>query len=97
MLQKITNIKKLFQRHKPEAHVSMITVHSTRCILHVTNLSLFGVVIILTIASALIYYLMPVTDVSELSKMIEVQKVETILDTESPDTEAVDKIQRKRK
>ncbi len=90
MLQKITNIKKLFQRHKPEAHVSMITVHSTRCILHVANLTLFGVVIILAMASVLIYYLMPVTDVSELPEMIEVQKVETILDTESPDTENVD-------
>ena len=90
MLQKITNIKKLFQRYKPEAHASMNTVHSTRCILHVANLTLFGVVIILAMASVLIYYLMPVTDVSELSEMIEVQTVETILDTESPDTENVD-------
>ncbi len=84
MLQKTLNIKKLFQRRKPEAQVSMITVHSTRCILHVTNLALFGVVIILIIASALIY-LMPVTDLSELPKMIEAQKVEI-----SPDTESVD-------
>jgi hypothetical protein len=56
----------------------------------VANLTLFGVVIILAMASVLIYYLMPITDVSELPKMIEVQKVETILDTESPDTENVD-------
>ena len=87
MLQKIFNIKKLFQRRKPEAHVSMITVHSTRCILHVANLALFGVVIILTIASALIY-LMPVTDLSELPKMIEAQKVEIFLDTESVDVDS---------
>lgn len=85
MLQKIFNIKKLFLRHKPEAHVSTATVHGTRSILHVANLSLFGVVIMLTIASSLIYYLMPVTDVFELSKMIEVQEVETFLDTESVD------------
>lgn len=87
MLLKIFNIKKLFQHHKPEAHVSMATVHGTRCKLHVANLALFGVVIMLTIASVLIYYLMPVTDVSELSKMIEVQEVGTILDTESVDVD----------
>jgi hypothetical protein len=56
----------------------------------VASLALFAVVIILTIASALIYYLMPITDVSELSKMIDVLGVETDLDTESPDTESVD-------
>ena len=87
MLQKIFNIKKLFQHHKPEAHVSMATVQGIRCKLHVANLALFGVVIMLTIASALTYYLMPVTDVSELSKIIEVQEEGTILDTESVDVD----------
>jgi len=95
MLQKIFHIKKLFLRHKPEAYVSMTTVHGTRSILHVANLALFGVVIMLTIASSLIYYFMPVTDVFELSKMIEVQEVETFLDTESPDTESVDEESKK--
>ncbi len=90
MLQKISNIKKLFQQLKPEANVSVTTVYGTRCILHVANLALFGVVIMLTVASALIYYLMPITDVSELSKMIVVQEVETDLETESPATESVD-------
>ena len=89
MSQKKLDIKKLFQRHKPEADVSVATVHGTRCILHVTNLALFGVVMILTIASALIYYLMPITDVSELSKMIDVQEVGAELDRESPDSESV--------
>ena len=88
MLQEITKIKKLFKRHKPEAHVSLVTVHSTRCILHVANLSLFGVVIILIIASTLIYWLMPVTDVSELSKIIEVQKTGIILATKSVDVDS---------
>ena len=88
MLQEITKIKKLFKRHKPETHVSLATVHSTRCILHVANLSLFGVVIILIIASTLIYWLMPVTDVSELSKIIEVQEAGIILDTESVDVDS---------
>ncbi len=97
MLQKITKIKKLFKRNKPETHVSLPTVHSTRCILHVANLSLIGVVIILIIASTLIYWLMPVTDVSDLSKMIQVQKTEIILDTESPVTESVDVDSKKEK
>ncbi len=88
MLQKIVNIKKLFQHRKPEAHVSTATIHGTRCVLHVANLALFGVVVMLTIASVLIYYLMPVTDVSELSKMIEVQEVETTSDTESVDVDS---------
>ncbi len=88
MLQKITKIKKLFKRHKPEARASLATVHSTRCILHVANLSLFGVVLILIIASTLIYWLIPVTDVSDLSKMIEVQKAGIILDTESVDVDS---------
>ena len=90
MLQKIFNIKKLFKHHKPEADAYVATVHGTRCVLHVANLALFGVVIILTITSALIYYLMPITDVTELSKMIDVQEVETDLETASPDTESVD-------
>ncbi|MBC8550759.1 MAG: hypothetical protein H8D23_14035, partial [Candidatus Brocadiales bacterium] len=90
MLQKILNIKKLFKRHKPEADVSVATVHGTRCILHVANLALFGVVIILTTASVLIYYMMPITDVTELSKMIDVHDAETELETESPDTESID-------
>ena len=87
MLQKIFNIKKLFQHHKPEAHVSMATVHGIRCKLHVANLALFSVVIMLTIVGVLLYYLMPVTDISELSKMIEVQEEGTILDTESVDVD----------
>ncbi|KHE93174.1 MAG: hypothetical protein K8F52_08305 [Candidatus Scalindua rubra] len=89
MLLKILNIKKLFKRHKPEADVSVTTVHGTRCILHVANLALFGVVIILITASALIYYLLPITDVTELSKMIDVQETETERDTESPGTKLV--------
>ncbi len=89
MLHKKFNIKKLFQRHKPEVDVSVATVHGTRCILHVANLALFGVVMILTMASALIYYLMPITDVSKLYKTIDVQEVEIGLDTESSDSESV--------
>ncbi len=85
MLYKINYIKKLFQHSKPDTHDSMATVHGTRCVLHVSNLALFGVVIILTVSSLLIYFLMPVTDVFELSKTIKEQKVEVILDTKSVD------------
>ena len=90
MIQKILNIKKIFQRHKSETDVSVTTEHGTRCVLHVANLALFGVVIILTISSTLIYCLMPITDVSELSRTIDAQELETDLDTESSDTESVD-------
>jgi hypothetical protein len=65
----------------------MASVHGIRSKLHVANLALFGAMIMLTIASALIYYLMPVIDVSELSKMIEVQEERTISDTESVDVD----------
>lgn len=88
MLQKMIGIKKLFKRHKSEERISLSDVHSTRCILHVTNLSLFGVVIILIIASTLIYWLMPVTDISDLSNMIEDQESEVVPDTESLDVDS---------
>ena len=89
MLQKILNIKKIFQRRKQEVHVSVDNVHGIRCLLHVTNLALFGVVLILIIASSLIYYLIPITDVSELSKTVDVQETGAGLDTESSDPESV--------
>ena len=85
MLQKIMNIRKIFQRRKQEVHVSVDNVHGIRCLLHVTNLALFGVVLILIIASSLIYYLIPITDVSELTKTVDVQETGAGLDTESPD------------
>ena len=91
MLQKILNIKKIFQRRKPEMRNSEANVHGTRCLLHVTNLALFGVVLVLTIASSLIYYLVPITDISELSKTVDVQKAGSELNTESPDSESVNK------
>jgi len=89
MLQKIMNIRKIFQRRKQEVHVSVDNVHGIRCLLHVTNLALFGVVLILIIASSLIYYLIPITDVSELSKTVDVQETGAGLDTESSDPESV--------
>jgi len=65
MLQKITNLKKLFQRNKADVHTSIDSVHGTRCILHITNLALLGLVIMLTAASVSVYYLIPVITVSD--------------------------------
>ena len=90
MIQKILDIKKLFQRHKSESDIFDPTVHGTRCILHVTNLALFGVVITLTIASTLIYYLMPITDISELSRAIDDKGLVTDINKESTNTESLD-------
>ena len=73
MLQKRFNIKKIFRRYKTEARVSANSVHSTSCTLYVTNLALFCVVIMLTITSALTYYMIPVVDVSKLSKVGQIQ------------------------
>ncbi|GAX59477.1 permeases of the major facilitator superfamily [Candidatus Scalindua japonica] len=90
MLQKKFKFKKLIKRNKPKTHASIDNVHGTRCILHVVNLTLFGVVIMLTIASVLIYCLMPVMDVSDLSTMVEVRKKEVVTATVPSDPESVD-------
>lgn len=90
MLQKITNLKKLFKRNKTDVHTSLGSNHGTRCILHITNLALFGLVIILTVASVLVYYLIPVTTVSDLSEMIEAREREIIISDEFPDSEIID-------
>ena len=95
MIQQISNIKKLFKRDKREDHDPMASGHGNRCVLHVANLALFAIVMMLTIASTLIYYLVPITKVSELNKMVDTQKVETDLNAEPPDTESatVDPVQ----
>ncbi len=68
---------------KPIGHISIDSVYGTKCLLHVTNIVLFGIVIILAIVSACIYCLMPVADVT---KITDVQGVNKIV----PDTELVD-------
>ncbi len=88
MLQKIFNIKKIFQHHKTEARVSANSMHGTSCTLYVTNLALFGVVIMLTITSAVIYYVTPVVDVSKLSKVGQVQATEARVNVEPIDIDS---------
>ncbi len=88
MIQQISNIKKLFHRYKPGTRTSADTEHGTRCIMHVINLALLGLVMILAIASTLIYYLVPIVKVSEWNKIVDIQKVETGLDTEPPNAES---------
>ncbi len=90
MIQKIINIKKLFQRNKPDSDIPVDTVHGTRCVLHVANIALFGVVMILTIASALTYYLVPITKISDLYKISDIQQAETGQETESSEAEPAD-------
>ena len=90
MLQKITNLKKLFQRNKADVHTSIDSVHGTRCILHIANLALLGLVIMLTAASVSVYYLIPVITVSDLSEMIEAREMEIVNDVKSQDSETQD-------
>ena len=90
MLQKITNLKNLFQRNKADVHTSIDSVHGTRCILHIANLALLGLVIMLTAASVSVYYLIPVITVSDLSEMIEAREMEVVNDVESQDSEMQD-------
>ncbi len=69
-------------------HVSMDSVYGNKCLLHVTNIALFGIVVILAIVSICIYYLMPVVDVTRLAKKTEVLDVDkNVTVSESDDTE----------
>ena len=54
----------------------MDSVYGNKCLLHVTNIALFGIVVILAIVSICIYYLMPVVDVTKLTKKTEVLGVD---------------------
>ncbi len=78
-------IKKKIQ----EEHVSMDSVYGNKCLLHVTNIVLFGIVAVLAIVSICIYYLMPVVDVTRLARKTEVLDVDkNVTVSESDDTEA---------
>ena len=74
----------MIQKDKQEEHVSMDSVYGNKCLLHVTNIALFGIVVILAIVSVCIYYLMPVVDVTKLTKKIDDLEVDNnIQETES--------------
>ena len=89
MLQKIFNIKKLFQGNKSTVQIPMNTLYGSKCLFYVTNLALICIVIMLSIISVSIYFFMPVVDVSELSEKVNIQEAEEALpvDVESIDVE----------
>jgi len=91
MLQKILNIKKLFQGNKSKVQIPMNTLYGSKCLFYVTNLALICIVIILGIVSVSIYFLMPVVDVSELSEKVNIQEAEEALPVVKPvDVESFD-------
>ncbi|MHC4267652.1 MAG: hypothetical protein ACYSTS_04230 [Planctomycetota bacterium] len=64
----------------------MRSVYGSKCLLHLINIALFGIVMILAIVSLCIYYLMPVADVTRLTKKNDVLGVDKIV----PGTETAD-------
>ena len=91
MLQKIFNIKKLFQSNKSKVQIPMNTLYGSKCMFYVTNLALICIVIILSIASVSIYFFMPVVDVSKLSEEINIREAEEALPVVEPvDVESFD-------
>lgn len=92
MLQKILNLKRLFQGNKSKIQTPMNTLYGSRCVFYVTNLALIGFVILLSIVSLSIYFFMPVTDVSDLSGNVEIREVnEATPDAESADVDSSQK------
>ncbi len=89
MLQKIFDIKKLFQGNKLKVQIPMNTLYGSKCLFYVTNLALICIIIILSIVSVSIYFFMPVVDVSELSEKVNIQEAKEALpvDVESFDVE----------
>ena len=89
MLQKILNIKKLFQGNKSKVQIPMNTLYGSKCMFHVANLALISIVIILSIVSVSIYFFMPIVDVSKLSEEVNIREAEEAIpvDVESFDVE----------
>ncbi len=75
------------QKKETSEHISKNLVYGVKCSLHVTNIVLFGIVIILAIVSICIYFFMPVSDVSKLAKKSKIPGVnKTVPGTESVGT-----------
>ena len=84
MLQKILNIKKLFQSNKSKVQIPMNTLYGSKCMFYVANLALICIVITLSIAGVLIYFFVPVVDVSKLSEKVDIREVEGALPVIEP-------------
>jgi hypothetical protein len=91
MLQKIFDIKKLFQGNKSTVQIPMNTLYGSKCLFYVANLALICIVIMLSIVSISIYFFMPVVDVLELSEKVNIQEAEEALPVVEPvDVESFD-------
>ncbi len=91
MLQKIFNIKNLFEGNKSKVQIAMNTLYGSKCLFYVTNLALICIVIMLIIVSVSIYFFMPVVDVSKLSEKVNIQEAEEALHVVEPvDVESLD-------
>ncbi len=87
MLQRIFNIKKLFQDNKSKIRVPLNTLYGSKYLLCVINFALICVVIILSIISASIYFFMPSIDEAKLSRIVDIQEDDTLLDIKSIDVD----------
>jgi hypothetical protein len=87
MLQGIFNKKKLFQNDKSKIQVTLNTLYGSKYLLYVINFALICIVIILSIISASVYFLMPVIDDSKLSRIVDIQEDDTLLDIKSIDVD----------
>jgi hypothetical protein len=87
MLKIIFNIKRLFQNNKSKIQVSLNTLYRSKYLLYVINFALIGIVIILSIISASIYFFMPSIDEARLSRIVDIQEDDTLLDIKSIDVD----------
>jgi hypothetical protein len=85
MLKRIFNIKKLFQKDKSKIQFPLNTLYGPKYLLYVINFALICIVIILSIISTSIYFIMPVMDDSKLSRMVDIQEDDTLPDIKSID------------
>lgn len=81
----IFNIKKLFQNNKSKIQVPLNTLYRSKYLLYVINFALICIVLILSIISASIYFFMPSIDEAKLSRIVDIQEDDTLLDIKSID------------
>ncbi len=87
MLKRIFNKKKLFQKDKSKIRIPLNTLYGSKYLLCVINYALICVVIILSIISASIYFFMPLIDEAKLSRVVDIQEDNALLDIKSIDVD----------
>ena len=83
----IFKIKKLFQNNKSKIQVPLNTLYRSKYLLYVINFALICIVLILSIISASIYFFMPLIDEAKLSRIVDIQEDDTLLDIKSIDVD----------